>query len=172
MTEETFPHHELEEPSTDGFVGITALGLAGVMIVIMYSVMCWRHRTILARTRQDSLVVNNSRRRREGGTDHGSEMGSESTGKFGGMKKQDVLIQELISRELGKNVRENGGTGNLASLQDTEKLASVQETGKLAVVQDTASNDVTSCGRDVIRTLSMNIPDTILEESLSRVWND
>ncbi|KAL5259024.1 hypothetical protein ACHWQZ_G009480 [Mnemiopsis leidyi] len=171
MTEETFPHHELVEPSTDGFVGITALGLAGVMIVIMYSVMCWRHRSILARTRQDSLVVNNSRRRREGGTDHGSEMemGSESTSKSGGVKKQDVLIQELISRELEKNGRQNGGTGKLASLQDSEKLASVQETGKLAVVQDTASNDVTSCGRDVIRTLSMNIPDTILQESLSRV---
>ena len=166
MTEGSYPYHEPSEPSKDGLVGITALGLAGVMIVIMYSVMCWRHRSLVAKTTRESVVVNNTRerrRRRRDGSEHGSETGSESTGKseLCGVKKQDQIIQELISRELEKKGRENGegDTGKLACVQDTEKLASVQ---------DTASNDVTTSGRDFIRTLSMNIPDTIVEESSTR----
>ena len=174
MAEEVYPYHEPSEPSKDGLVGMTALGLAGVMIVIMYSVMCWRHRSLVARTKRESLVVNNTterrrrKRRRDGdGTELGSETGSESTSKseLCGVKKQDQIIQELISRELEKKGREDGerDIGNLVSVQEIEKLASVQ---------DTANIDVTTSGREFIRTLSMNIPDTIVEESLTRVCYD
>ena len=96
-------YHEQAEPSTDGNVGIIALGLAGVVIVIMYSVVCWRHRSLLARARHHNLIVNNnnsSDNSHNTTTDSGTKPTSSNQIA---VKKHNNFIQNLIKRHLNKN---------------------------------------------------------------------
>ena len=92
-------YHEQTEPSRDGNVGIIALGLAGVVIVIMYSVVCWRHRSLVARARH--LIANNNN---SSDNSHNTDSGTRPTSSNQiAVKKHNNFIQNLIKRHLNKN---------------------------------------------------------------------
>ena len=163
MSGDQYAYHEQTQPSQDGNVGLIALGLAGVMIVVMFSVTCWRYRSLVAQAKQHGLVSlsnsNNNSSINTGTEPDIAPTPDSSKRRQLTVTKHNEFIKNLITGQLSKRNR-------IGSEEDSGSIVSPR------VRNDTGDNEGISSGdNDVFIVQEVRIPKTIAEES-TRLCSD